>query len=173
MGRSLSDTNHPLMRRPWVSSHRLRGSWSLCSIPEDNMAPTLFLVPRRRRNKRYEEDEDSAYEEEEPIYHRSPVSLENGYRPSNMVYELRFVQDPSFKDDDDDDDDSRCYSSDDDSSQMEDCFAPTLPTEPEDESSILLNWFCFLIHVLVMLLVVSFCLASISISLLIACHQSR
>ena len=174
MSRSLSDNNHPLLRRPWVTSHGLRGSWSLCSIPEDrNMAPTLFLVPRRRRTKRYEEDEDSAYEEDEPIYHRSPVSLENGYRPSNTVYELRFVQDPSFKDDDDDDDD-RCYSSDDDSSQLEEDLAPPLPAEPEDdESTFLLNWFFLLIHVLVVLFVVSVCLASVSVSLLIACHQLR
>lgn len=170
MCQSLSETKNPLLRRTWVTTHGLRGSWSLCSIPEDrNMAPTLFLVPRRRRTKRYEDDEDSAYEEDEPIYHRSPVSLENGYRPSNTIYELRFVPNPIFKDDDDD----RFCSSEDDSSQLEEDFASPLPAEPEVESRFLLKWFVFLIHVLLMVLVVTFCLASISISLLIACHQSR
>lgn len=40
---------------------------NLCSIPEDALSPRTF------------------YYEEEPIFHRSPVTLENGYKPVKYV----------------------------------------------------------------------------------------
>ena len=58
----------PLVTEPWcrkVSKEESRKKGQLCSIPED--CPR-FVLPRRPL-------------EDEPICHRSPVSLANGYRP--------------------------------------------------------------------------------------------
>jgi hypothetical protein len=62
------------------------------------------LVPRRSDCfSADDDDDDSAYEDDEPTFHRSPVSLENGYRPvraATAYIELRFVEDSSGSEDD-------------------------------------------------------------------------
>jgi hypothetical protein len=56
--------------RDGIDGH-VRGNLpALCSIPEDGQTTGL-------RMRLYEDDD----EEEEPMYHRSPVTLDNGYRP--------------------------------------------------------------------------------------------
>ena len=60
--------------RDGIDGH-VRGNLpALCSIPEDGQTTGL-------RMRLYEDDE----EEEEPMYHRSPVTLDNGYRPRGRV----------------------------------------------------------------------------------------
>ncbi len=64
----------------------------LCSIPEDRTTPSrIFLDAARARTGRstwnnldghgHHDGED----EEEPVFHRSPVSFANGYRPAHPV----------------------------------------------------------------------------------------
>jgi hypothetical protein len=156
-----------------VTGKTVRGSWSLCSIPEDrNMAPALFLVPRRRRMRRYDDDEDSAYEDDEPIFHRSPVSLENGYRPSSAVYELRFLQDPS--DVNDDEEEYSETSSEDDSSEasLENFPAKNIELR-EARVPLFLRLFLKLLQLMALWLVVSMCLVSISFTVLLTLHHLR
>ena len=149
----------------------VRGSWSLCSIPEDrNMPPALFLVPRRHRVRCYD-DEDSAYEDDEPIFHRSPVSLENGYRPSSAVYELRFLQDPSYENDEEE---FFQTSSDDDSTEIGVENFPAKKIELcETRLALVFRWFLKLLQLIAFSLVVSMCLLSITFAVLLTLHHLR
>jgi hypothetical protein len=136
------------------------------------MAPALFLVPRRRRMRRYDDDEDSAYEDDEPIFHRSPVSLENGYRPSSAVYELRFLQDPI--DVNDDEEEYSETSSEDDSSEtgLENFPAKNIELR-EARVPLFLRLFLKLLQLMALWLVVSMCLVSISFTVLLTLHHLR
>ena len=158
---SASKSRH---RKAWVASQGPKGSWSLCSIPEDrNMAPALFLVPRRRSSKRYDDEEDSAYEDDEPIFHRSPVSIENGYRPSNTVYELRFIQGPSCGHVDEPETDASV-----------DEPTHSLPAhKPVSSLCLLLNRLICFLHVFVTWLTLMLCLAFICVVLLLTSHHFR
>jgi hypothetical protein len=71
-------------RRSRLSLRNLRGSWSLCSIPEDEAALPKFNQLTRRHSRHsgdlYVNRED--HDNEENVFHRSPVTAANGYKPS-------------------------------------------------------------------------------------------
>ena len=151
---------------------------SLCSIPEDqNVTSAYFLVPRRKRHDDDKvDDEDSAYEDDdEPIYHRSPVSLENGYRPA--VLELRFFQGQS---DNHDEVNRVSTTSDEEDFKIELEFSTrtselreTAPTPLARESPVVVRLLVWLLHLLAGLLVVSMCLVSVSFIALLSFHHFR
>jgi hypothetical protein len=150
-------------------------SWSLCSIPEDkNVGPAFFLVPRRCHAK--VDDDDSAYEEDEPIFHRSPVSLENGYKPAGAVLQLRIIQSPG-------DEPGQASASDEEfsfalelsastSHPMTTQFREKLETQP-DKIPIAFRLMVCLFHLAVSLLVISVCLVSVTLILLLTFHHFR
>ena len=177
---------------------RSKMSWSLCSIPEDkNVGPTFFVVPRRHAKV---DDEDSAYEDDEPIYHRSPVTLENGYRPATTVLQLRIIPNPvddlaTVDDDVDDcgeDDDRDESASEEFSLKLE--FTASLPpwrspsTNPPDfpelqhpdpsrdkfqPPALPFRVIVCLFHAAVGLLVLSVCLVTVLLILLLTFHHFR
>ena len=155
-------------KKAWVASQNPKGSWSLCSIPEDrNMAPALFLVPRRRSTKRYDEEEDSAYEDDEPIFHRSPVSIENGYRPSNTIYELRFIKGPSCGHEDELETDASSEET------TDSVFARPADRRPASSLCLLLNRLICFLHMVVTCLALILCLAFTLVVLLLTSHHFR
>lgn len=71
-------------RRSRVSLRNLRGSWSLCSIPEDESASPKFNL-LIRRHSRHLGDLHLCGDDEEHVFHRSPVTAANGYKPSLLM----------------------------------------------------------------------------------------
>ena len=188
-----SSSNNIFIEDALLQKHHLKakqsihGSWSpstkmvnlsLCSIPEDqNVTSAYFLVPRRKRHDDDKvDDEDSAYEDDdEPIYHRSPVSLENGYRPA--VLELRFFQGQS---DNHDEVNRGSTTSDEEDFKIELEFSTrtselreTAPTPLARESPVVVRLLVWLLHLLAGLLVVSMCLVSVSFIALLSFHHFR